>query len=125
MKTETSHIWLGLFSDNAPADFFVERYDREDDEPLSPFSESQGEIYYDHDFVEISYLNSPVNIAELVEGHSYSEQYLDSVLVAARAAEISTANVLVLASEDQFPSATMATGEGYKLWHLGKFTYNI
>ncbi len=125
MKTETSHIWLGSFLEGAPANFFVERYDREDDEPLSLFGESQGKTWYDHDYVEISFLKAPVNIAELVKGHSYSEQYLDDVLVAGQAAEIDAANVFVLASEDQFPSATTASGEGYKLWYLGKFTYNI
>lgn len=125
MKTETSHIWIGRFSENAPSNFFEERHDREDDEAVSLFAQSQGELWYDHDFMEISYVNAAVDIAELVAGHSYSEQYLDAVLAAAKDGEIDTANVFVLASESEFALAVPVSGDGYELWYLGKFTYNI
>lgn len=125
MKTEISHIWLGLFSKDAPSNFFAERYDREDDEPLSLFSESQGEIWYDHDFVEISYLHEPLQVASLVMGHSYSEQYLEGVLSKASAIEVEKANVFVLASKRTFEQARSAEGVGYKLWYLGEYEYEI
>lgn len=125
MKTEISHIWLGLFSKEAPSNFFAGRYDREDDEPLSLFAESQGELWYDQDFVEISYLHEPLQVANLVVGHSYSEQYLDTVLSKASAIGIENANVFVLATKSEFESARSVEGVGFKLWYLGEYQYEI
>jgi len=125
MKTETSHIWLGCFPDGAPADFFEERRNRKDEEALSAFAESQGQMWYDHDCVEISFLNAPVRITELLEGHSYSEQYLSAVLAAARSAEMEMANVFVLASEAAFPQAQTVSGTDYLLRYIGKFIYAL
>ena len=125
MKTDISHIWLGQFSTNAPNDFFKERYDREDDEPLSPFAESQGETWYDHDFMEISYLLDPLPISRLVAGHSYAEQYLEAVLSKASSIGLEGANVFIMASKRLFKSARSVEGVGFRLWYLGEYECNI
>lgn len=125
MRTETSWIWLGHFTSAAPADFFTERDQREDDEPLSMFAQSQGEAWYDHDFIEVGRLEAPVPIATLVAQHSYQQHYLPALLDAAAAAGIESANVFVLASQDQFVAPTTSSGVGYTLRLMGRFTYPI
>ena len=120
-RTMISHLWLGQFGPDAPEDFFEEQYDREDDEPLSQFAASQGETWYDHDFVEISYLDDLQEVRALVDGHSYSESYLDSVVAKAAALGIDQANVFVFADKEQFAGPCSASGPGYQLWYLGEF----
>lgn len=125
MKKEISHIWLGEFKGNAPEDFFEEHYDREDDEPLSAFAKSQGQIWYNHDFIEISYLDEPERVATLVDGHSYSEQYLQKVIIHAENLGIHKANVFVLAYKNEIMTPSTVEGVGYKLWYLGEFECDI
>jgi len=121
MNTDISHIWLGLFNENAPRGFFVERHDREDDDALSLFAESQGEVWYDHDFVEISYHLKPMAVADRVKGHSYWEQYTEAVLSKATSLGVEKANVFVMASKAQISSARSVKGVGYSLWYLGEY----
>lgn len=125
MRTETSHIWLGQFGESAPSDFFVERYDRDDDEPLSAFAASQGEVWYDHDFVEMSYVLDLLDIASLVTGHSYADQYLEEVVARARQQGIDRANGFILATAAEFKEPCTLIGAGYRLWYLGTVIYAI
>ena len=124
-KTLIAHLWLGQFGPDAPADFFEECYGREDDEPFSQFAASQGETSYDHDFVEISYLEEMESVRTLVDGHSYSESYLDAVLSKAASLGIAAANVFVFADKEQFTAPRSASGPGYQLWYLGEFECQI
>jgi uncharacterized RDD family membrane protein YckC len=116
-----AHLWLGQFAPDAPADFFEERRPREDDEPLSPFAASQGETWFDYDFVEISYLDDMESVGSLVDGHSYSDTYRDAVVARAAALGIDRANVFVWAGREQFNSPNSTSGPGYQLWYLGEF----
>jgi hypothetical protein len=120
-KTDVSHIWLGLFTTDGPGDFFVERHDREDDEPLSHFAASQGEQWYDHDFVEISFLKQPRPVTELVKGHSYWEQYIDSVLSRSAELGLREANVFVMASKHVIKAARSVDGRGFRLLYVGEY----
>jgi uncharacterized RDD family membrane protein YckC len=124
-STMIAHLWLGQFGPEAPEDFFEERYDREDDEPLSQFAASQGETWYDHDFVEISYLDEMGSVRSLVEGHSYCESYLDSIVAKAATLGIDRVNVFVFADKEQCSSPRSARGPGYQLWYLGEFECRI
>jgi hypothetical protein len=71
-----SHIWLGQFGPKAPRSYFDEQYET-DDAALSLFGAEQGEQRYDHDWVEITYLDELQAVQLLVDGHSYSDAYLD------------------------------------------------
>lgn len=124
MGKHQSHIWLGLFGPGAPRDYFVQRYDEDSDVPPSRFGAEQGQRYsFDYDFVEISYVDDPRPVRELVAGHSYSESYLDAVASKASEIGLTEANVFILADHDQFESPRSAAGTDYKLWYLGEFTY--
>lgn len=127
-RTDPSHLWIGVFTDQAPQGFFVQQRgddddadDNDGDVPRSAFAASQGVVGYDLDFVEISYLSQPVPVATLVEGHSYWEQYIDPVLQWAAHHGVTEANVLVLASEKAFASPRDAAGEGYRLFYVGRY----
>ena len=115
-----SHIWLGLFAPEAPETYFVQEY-VDDETPQSQFGAEQEQHSFDCDFVEISFPNDPRPVRDLVDGHSYSESYLDAVLRKAAELGITKANVFVLANKDEFESPRSVTGPGYNLWYLGEF----
>lgn len=120
MKEHLCHIWLGLFGPDAPENYFVQE-DVGDESPHSQFAAEQGELAFDYDFVEISYPHDPKPVRALVDGHSYSASYLDSVMKKSADLGIAEANVFVLANKDQFKSPRSAAGPGYHLWYLGEF----
>ena len=120
MREHVDHIWLGLFGPDSPETYFVQTY-VDDETPLSQFGAEQGERSFDYDLVEISFPNDPLPVRDLVDGHSYSESYLDSVVKKAAELGIVEANVFVLADKDEFASPRSVTGPGYKLWYLGEF----
>jgi hypothetical protein len=121
MEEHLCHIWLGLFGPSAPETYFVQKY-VDDETPPSRFGAEQQQPYsFDYDFVEISFPNDPRPVRELVDGHSYSESYLDAVVRKATELGITEANVFVLANKDEFESPRTVTGPGYKLWYLGEF----
>lgn len=120
MIEQVSHIWLGLFGPESPETYFVQEY-VDDETPQSQFGAEQGQVSFDYDFVEISFPNDPRPVRDLVNGHSYSESYIDSVVRKAVELGISDANVFVLAGKDQFESPRSVTGAGYILWYLGEF----
>lgn len=94
MRTHVSRIWLGLFGPDAPETYFEQKY-VDGDTPKSQFGVEQGESSFDYDFVEISFPNDPRPIRELVDGHSYSESYLEAVVKKAAKLKIAEANVFV------------------------------
>ena len=120
MQKHLCHIWLGLFGPDAPENYFVQEY-VDDDSPQSQFGAEQGEIVFDYDFVEISFPHDPLPVRALVNGHSYSASYIDSVVKKAANLGITEVNVFVLANKDQFASPRSVTGPGYRLWYLGEF----
>jgi Immunity protein 22 len=120
MSEHLFHIWLGLFGPEAPDNYFVQEY-LDDETPQSQFGAEQGQHSFDYDFVEISFPNEPRPVRALVDGHSYSESYLDVVVQKAIELGINQANVFVLANKDEFESPRSVNGPGYELWYLGEF----
>lgn len=122
MAMEVCHVWVGVFADDAPEDYFTERYG-DDDPPVNRFAQEQGEWFYDHDWVEISLLppSDAVDPRTLALRHSYGERYADAV--AARAADLGLerVNLFVLADRDEFDAPRSVEGPGYRLVYLGTF----
>lgn len=117
---EACDIWLGQFGPDAPEDYFEERYE-DDDGWISQFAREQGEKRYDHDFVEISFVDDMESVRSFVAGHSYHDTYLEAVVERAAALNIERINVFVLAGKNQFQRPRSASGPGYRLEYLGKF----
>ena len=120
MPMDVSHIWVGRFGPEAPATYFVQQA-ADDDSPRSQFGADQGERWFDHDWVEISFLDEPQSVRTLVDGHSYSASYLDAVVARAADLGVTEANVFVLADEEQFSDPRSVAGPGYQLWYLGTY----
>lgn len=126
MPMETSHIWIGLFESDAPDDYFEEKYERDDGEPINRFAEEQGEEFYDHDWIEVSYLDADDvrDVRALVDGHSYSIDYIDAVCDRAQTLGLGKINVFVLADKAEFNNPKSVTGQNYRLEYLGQFNCN-
>jgi hypothetical protein len=120
MEDHLCHIWIGQFRPDSPDTYFVQEY-VDDESPHCQFAAEQGDICFDYDFVEISFPNDPRPIREFVDGHSYSEFYLDAVVQKAAALGVTEANVFVLANKEEFTAPRSVVGPGYKLWYLGEF----
>lgn len=125
MAMEVSHVWIGVFASDAPEDYFVEHYGI-DDTPINRFAEEQGEKSYDHDWVEISYLEASEasDIRSFIDGHSYSPDYIDAVCERSWALGIDKINVFVLADKNEFGNPRSVIGTNYRLEYLGEFNCN-
>src|SRR5262249_50300789 len=68
-ETETSHFWVGRFTEAKAADYFTEVWDENDEDrehtPLSAFARDQGVKWYDHDFIEYGFNEGARSIEEL------------------------------------------------------------
>ena len=127
MATHLSHVWIGVFDDDAPDDDF-EEHDNQDDEdaPLNQFAADQGETWYDHDRVEFSFVDitEAKDVRSLVVGRSYSDDYVDAVVAKAAALDITAINVFVLAEQDEIDHPRSVARAGLRLEFLGEFSCN-
>jgi hypothetical protein len=128
-STETSHFWVGRFSEAIAADYFTEVWDEDDEDrehtPLSAFARDQGVKWYDHDFIEYGFSEGAGSIEELVAGYSYSDQWAAELARRAAAAGLSGVNFFVFISEDEIERPRSVHGDGYWLHYLGTIKYRI
>ena len=122
MPMSTSHIWLGNFTDEASLDsYFEEIYDEDDeDAPINRFAEGQAKEYYDHDWVERGFKPTG-DLRELIDGHSYSADYIDLLIEDAALKGVKIANTFVMSGEGQFPNPKSVNGDGFELVYIGKY----
>lgn len=124
-RTETSHFWLGKFTDRRRADkYFAEQYE-DDDAPVSEFARDQGVRWYDHDFMESGFSKAAKSVEKLVKGYSYYEQWAEELARRAKDAGLTGANLLVFINKDQIKKPQSAKGKGYSLHYLGTIKYSI
>ncbi len=129
-KTETSHFWLGRFSDEKRAAAYIDEvYDEEDEDrdhtPLSEFARDQGEKWYNHDYMECSFDKDATSVSNLIEGASYSEQWAAELSRRATADALNTINLLIFINKDQIDEPRSAEGNGYSLHYMGTIEYRI
>jgi hypothetical protein len=125
MAMERSHIWVGTFpSEQSLADYFKESYSEDDDDkPINRFAQDQGELFYDHDWVERGFRKID-DIRELIINFSYYEDYIDDVVEAIVKNKIADPNTFIVADKDEFKSPRSIEGADYKIWYLGIYTCN-
>ena len=129
-STETCHFWLGYFPDEDTAyEYFEEVYDENDEDreytPLSKFAASQGETWYDHDFIECGYNDKARSIGELVEGHSYSDQYAKELEEKSKLLGLSNINFIIFITDREIQNPVSVKNGSFSLNYVGKITYNI
>lgn len=122
---ELSHIWVGTCeSEDVFQEYFRESYtDGDRVDPLNKFSESQGELFYDHDWLERSFREEAA-LAELIGPHSYSEDYMDAVIEHVQELKLQEVNAFILADKELFSHPRSIEHDELKLWYLGLFRCN-
>lgn len=121
---ETSHVWLGTFESEDHQDAYFEEEYEADDTPINRFAADQGEMYYDHDWVERAFCKSG-DLRELMEDASYSYDYTQDVIAAAKERGIRTANTFILADAQEFDNPKDVSATDYRLWYIGKFKCHV
>ena len=126
MPMEKCHIWLARFASEEALDaYFEENYDKEDDdEPINKFALDQGETFYDHDWVERSFEGGG-DLRTLIDGHSYSENYIDEVIKLAGERKIEGANAFIMADRNEFENPKAVEAADYQLWYVGVFSCDV
>jgi hypothetical protein len=129
-KMETSHFWVGCFSNQQGVDdYFAEVWDEADEDrnhtPLSAFARDQGEMWYDHDFLEVGFKTGAGSIEELVAGSSYHEQWSAELARRAAAARVIGSNMFVFIDQDQIDRPRSVEGDGFSLHYIGSISYHI
>ncbi|HNX57813.1 MAG TPA: immunity 22 family protein [Spirochaetota bacterium] len=124
MPMEKSHIWLGLFPGKDEFDAFFEEQYEDDEKPVNAFAGSQGERFYDADWLERSFKDN-VDMRALIEGHSYSSDYIDLVIEKAGIMGIARANAFVIADTGEIDSPRSVDLADRKLWYIGVFACRV
>ncbi|HEY7428070.1 MAG TPA: immunity 22 family protein [Gemmataceae bacterium] len=128
-ETETSHFWVGRFTEEKATEYFTEVWDENDEDrehtPLSAFARDQGVKWYDHDFIEYGFKKGARSTEELVAGYSYSDQWAVELARRAAAESLRGVNFFVFISEEEIDSPRSVKGDGYWLQYLGTIKYRI
>jgi hypothetical protein len=124
--TEISHFYLGHVADDSRFfRFLEEHYSEDDDQPISEFYGSQGEIFCDHDFMETGQRQPGTSLEEFFEPHSYSDKWSEQLCRAARAGNLDDANILIFINVEQVKSPRSVREDGFELTYVGMFEYPI
>jgi hypothetical protein len=121
MSDNIAPIWIGRFGPTAPEFYFVQKYD-DDEVPSCQFAADQGVNRFDYDFVEISWVDDGMkDVRSFINGHSYSDAYIDQVVAKASEFGVKEINVFVLGDKSYFPSPRSVFGPDFRLWYCGEF----
>jgi outer membrane murein-binding lipoprotein Lpp len=103
--------------------YFEEHYEEDnDDVPISEFAGDQGELWIDHDFMEFGFTTLPSSIAELVTGHSWSDEYVDELTKRVAKNGMSRFNSFAFVTAGNVKNPISVTKEGVELHFMGQFT---
>ncbi len=91
---------------------------------LCTYASDQGEMYYDHDWVERGFCNSG-DLRELIEDASHSYDYMQDVIATAKELGIKSANTFILADAQEFDDPKTVSATDYRLWYIGKFKCHV
>lgn len=119
------HYWVGHFQSPELFGDYVEENDEADAEeiPLSKFCTAQGEMWIDHDFMEMGYLSESDDLGEAFLG-SYGASFKTALFSAHRKLPKRKINCFItIYDESSVEKPRSVTGTGYWLEYLGKFQY--
>jgi Immunity protein 22 len=121
-KTDESKvsIWVDVVGRDG-TDPFAEQYDDEA-APLSPFA-GAFQIWYDHDYLEVTSRDEPLPLAELLQDISYEASFRAEFLAAAEKIQVSEAFGIVCLFEIRYTPSTAKT-EALGFQFLGSFSFS-
>jgi len=131
-KTYLLDVWVGDFESEARLNaYFDEKYD-EDDAPISEFAADMGVSFYDHDFLEFSFHQTPTDdVVVILKDHSGcdTEEVL-SQAQSAFAVHKTPVNAAILVVNDerdlpQFENPKSVSKPGANLFYLGRFNTTL
>ena len=125
-RTEICHFYLGRVVDTPRfSKFLAEYYDEDENQPISGFYGSQGELFCDHDFMETGQREPGTSLEEFFAPHSYSDKWSEALCEAARAVNLEDANALIFINIEQVKSPRSVRDDGFELVYMGMFEYPI
>jgi len=96
--------------------------DEETEEAFSNFAAEFGLLWYDSEYMEAAYENSPVPVEQLLRGASFADSSLNDALAAAKGAGLATAQAAILLYDVAYDPTHGAT-KGERFQFVGAFPY--
>lgn len=117
------NLWIGNFSTREDFEMYTKETYADDDPPINQFAADQGETFYDHDFVEIEFLEDRPSLESVILRLSFGATFVDQALAAAKSHEVGEFNAVFADFDNQFGSPQSFTADEYSLVYLGKFEH--
>jgi hypothetical protein len=119
---EIVDVWVGRFPSADAVDAYFEETYGDDDRPISQFATDMGVRFYDHDFIEREFHDTPVSdLGAVLTEHSFSSSYLSEVIEAFRARQIGTFNTVLLVWNEEIENPSSVAQADYTLHYIGRF----
>ena len=112
-------VWIGTATDQSRVERLLDESYGTDD-PISEFAATQGETFYDHDFIDWKFVPEG-GLKNLVVGVSFSESFATELI---NVAGNRSANIAIFAFEDDFSQPQSAKVDGIELQYVGRFAYD-
>lgn len=121
LVSDRVNLWFGRATGKKAFNAFFKETYSDDDRPISPFAESQGETFYDHDFLETHFNAKLRTTNEALMAISFSSSFADSVRDLVSSFDY---NFSVAAFSDDFSAPRSVEAEGLSLTYIGTFEYD-
>ena len=131
-RTETCDFWIGEFPDEDAFSEYVgedpdyyQRMSEDDDVALSRFIADQGQLWYDHDMIEMGFNADAKSVNELVEGYSYADQYTEQLAELAAQTGLSNLNAFLFIRAGEIENPRSIKTDQFDFRYVGQITYKI
>jgi hypothetical protein len=119
-------FWIGHFDDEKICSEYIDENEDADVEtiPLNKFCEEQGEMWYDHDHVEMVLTKATSDIKVLFDDGSYAASYKQAIYNDFSKIKVSgPMNFYISIFNEQFEKPRSVKGKGFWLHYLGEYSY--
>lgn len=114
-------VWLGLAKNKTTYRAFLKEQYKDDNQPISPFAASQGETFYDHDFLETEFCGEGMSVSDSLYSVSYGSSFAGQVAEAAGDVRF---NFFILSYSEDFSAPKSAQSDGIELTYIGRFEFD-
>jgi Immunity protein 22 len=114
-------VWLGKAENKRRYTSFLKEQYRDDSKPISEFAASQGETFYDHDFVESEFNAKWKTLDDALLALSHSASYAAELRAKVEAFGY---NFTLATLREDFAEPRSYESDGLKLDYLGSFEYD-
>ncbi len=115
------NVWLGKAENKRRYSAFLKEQYGDDSRPISEFAASQGETFYDHDFVESEFNAKWRTLDDALLALSHSASYASELRAKVKTFDH---NFTLATFEDDFKNPTSYQATGIQIDFLGSFEYD-